>query len=245
MVLDEPWIFKSNGHNLSVRHENFCGQCYFSHSTPELKMHCTESEATQSHLQTSSECTQTDDQFVIQFSTMWLQSPPIPKNSTNVTDGFPLPLNKTCSLYTAQHCKEIGDDSTPLICAAVTREKARWPHYGTLPPNWRKFPKSTTRVNTALQQLCDGTIHNPRRQLSKLPALFTMLPRSSARVIHLSTRNATVHNNHTRHTTLHLYFILCQFLFILQSQSIYVYIMFCQFLLTSYQNKANDHLLTR
>lgn len=50
-----------------------------------------------------------------------------------------------------------------------------------------------------------------QRQLSKLPALFTMLPRSSALVIHLSTRNARVHNNHTTHTTLHLYFITCQF----------------------------------
>jgi len=184
---------KSNGHNLSVRHENFCGQCYFSHSTPELKMHCTESEATQSHLQTSSECTQTDDQFVIQLSTMWLQSPPIPKNSTSVTDGFPLPLNKTCSLYTAQLCTEFGDDSTPQICAAVTSEKAKWPHYGTLPPNWRKFPKSTTREWTQHSSNCVMIPYTILASQTPTEATFKTASTVHNATPQLSTRYTSVH----------------------------------------------------
>jgi len=154
---------------------------------------------------------------------------PPPKTSTSVTDGFPLPLTKTCSLYIAQLCTEFGDDSIFQICAALTSEKAKWSHYGPLPPNCWKFSKSTILEWTQHSSNCEIVPYTilasqtPTEATFKT-AMFTILPRSSALVIHLSTRNATCHNNHTRHTTLHLYFIPCQF---------YLYCSHSQFVCTS------------
>jgi len=60
---------------------------------------------------------------------------PLPKIPLALTDGFPLPLNKAYSLYTAQLCTEFRDDSITQIYAALTSEKAKRSDYGPLPPN--------------------------------------------------------------------------------------------------------------
>jgi hypothetical protein len=129
-------------------------------------------------------------------------------------------------------------------CAPVTSKKAKRSHYGPLPPHCWQCSRSTIREWTQHSSNCvmvPYTIlanQTPTKATLKLPALFTMLPCSSA----CYTSVHTVHNNNTGHITLHVYLIPCQFLLTLQSQSIYGYIMFCQFLSTTSQHKTNDHL---
>lgn len=178
---------KSNGHNLSMRHENFCGQCYFSHSTPELKMHWTQSEATQSHLQTIPECRK-------QMTNLLLSSVPCgynpltPQKFHRIADGLPLSFNKTCSLYTAQLCIEFGDDSIPQICAVLTSEKAKWSHYGPLPPNCWKCSKSTIHEWTQHSSNCVMVPHTILASHTPIKATFKI-----ASTVHNATPQLSIH----------------------------------------------------